>query len=91
MLVDIVELVEFPQCIIPTLVRLDTVDFLYRIGPHSLYFPNLYGFVNLCASTNRKANIPARLDSRTAYEHKLICQVVEGASKVLDNVTSDGN
>jgi len=90
-LVDIITFVEFPQVIVPIFVRLDAVDFTYRFGTHTFEFSNLRDFVTPGAITNGKANLLAGLDSRTAYEHKLINQMIEGASKVLDNVSSNGN
>ena len=91
MLINVVELMELPERVVPALVRFERVDSFYRFWPHSLYFSNLRGFIYLGAATNGECDLRidvARVDS--SDEHELVCKVVKSAAEILDNVSGGG-
>lgn len=46
MLVNVIKLMELPEHVIPTLVRLERVDSFDNFGAHTLYFSSLVPFVS---------------------------------------------
>lgn len=92
--VDIVKSVNDPERVIPTLVRLDFVDGIYGRLRHSVYLSHLAGFVFFGSIKDWEVNMPERIaprrgDSGTARadEDKLVGQMVQSTSKIVDNVS----
>jgi len=54
MLINVVELVDSPERIVPTFVRFKPIDLLNRLWKHSLCFSSLFGFVFLKGVCNGK-------------------------------------
>ncbi len=90
MFVSAIELVELPKRLIPTLVRFEPIDSFYSLWPHSLYFSNLRGFVYLGAPKNGEADLSADFGlGHTSGEHELVCEMVEGAAKVVNDISGN--
>jgi hypothetical protein len=85
--VDIVKLVECPESIVTTLVRLESVYETYRARAHSLYLSRRLGFIFGRTLADGKISFssgcgPVGLD-------QLKRQIVKNASQVLDGFSSD--
>lgn len=90
MFVSAIELVEPPKLLIPTLVRFEPINSFFSLWPHSLYFSNLRGFVYLGTSENGKAHLSADFSlGHASGEHELICEMVKGATKVVNDIPSN--
>lgn len=91
--VDVVKLVEMPERVIPTLVWFGRVDRIYSILPHSLYFSRTFGSVFRGVIRNREADVArwTALRNPRPTPEKLIGQVIEGTSEILQNVASDSS
>ncbi len=86
--IDIANLVQSAECIIPTLVRFERINKPHRIGAHSLYFSSLGFFVCLginCDWESRmlRGGFPIGLD-------KLPCEMIQRAPKIVHDVPGDG-
>ena len=90
MLIDVVKLVDSPEQIVPILVWLECIDSFYGFGAHTLYFSSLLPFVSNGILSNREFDEPRRRKAGT-YPNQLICQVIEGATEVLDDITGGTN
>ena len=89
-LINIVKLMEFPEQVVPALVRLERIDSLYSFGAHTFYLSSLVPFVSSGILSNREFDAPRRRKAGT-YPNQLICQVIEGATEVLDDITGGTN
>lgn len=88
--VDVVQLVQTPERIVPALVRLEMIDSFYGRWPHSLYFSNLRGFVVLGVANDWEGNPIARSGAGCSNQSKLISQMVERTSEILNDVSCNG-
>jgi hypothetical protein len=90
-LVDIVKAVKGPEIIsLPALVWFERADRIDSILPHSLYFSSKTGFKIFGGRGDRETGcVPKPLLPASAYEEKLLGQVVEGAPKIVGGVTND--
>jgi hypothetical protein len=85
MLVDYVKLVEFPERLIPSYVRLHTADEFLDLRTDSVYFSAFEGrCVLLGGLTDRKHRSLVR--GSAASFNKLPGQVIQGASNIMNSV-----
>lgn len=83
-LVGNVQFVDRPEKLIPTLVRKGSVNSVYSTLPHALYSSMSLGFVFRGKLPDREGGLLTRVVPRNKNE--LVCEVVESASDVMDNV-----
>lgn len=89
--IDIVKLVEDPKRVVPTFVWFDSVDRVYGVLPHSLYFSNRFGCVFRGIIRNREVDMlrwTARRAPRPGHE-KCIGQMIESTSEILKDIPGD--
>jgi hypothetical protein len=91
--VDVVELVNAPQgvAVTPAFVWLKRINHFYRLWPDALYFSSLLGFVSSGILRNREFDSTTRFDRRRSNHGQLVCEMVERASKIMDNISSARN
>src|SRR5229473_2739078 len=94
--VDVVKLMESPERVIPTLVRLERINGPHCFRKHSLYFSSLHGFVYLEGLCDLERNIHVRFSIDTPVSGKpnlseVQCQMVQGTSEILNDVSCDRN
>lgn len=87
MLVDDVEAVKLPNLVVSSLVRLNTIDDAYRTRIDSLNVVFAVGFISGMAIVNRERRMPT--GSVSEGFDQLPSQMVEGASEIVDCITSD--
>ncbi len=86
--VDDTQAVQAPENIsLPSLVWFNSADRIYSILPHALYFSKAVGFV-VSGTRTRKLN-PLTFAAICSTPEST-CQIVQGASEILDGVSSDG-
>lgn len=96
-LIDVVKLAEFPERVVPSLVRFGLVDSIYGRLRHALYFSSTRGFVfrGAVGIDNGETDALALAVGERSGKidlpnvHKMPSEVVEGASDVLNGVASD--
>jgi hypothetical protein len=86
--VDIVKLMEPPDGVVPTLIRFGSINHVYRILPHALYFSRRFASVSCGSVGDGKVHMPPR-SGISSSKIKSVSQVVEGASKILEHVADD--
>jgi hypothetical protein len=84
-LIDVVEAVEGPQRVIPSLVRLQPVDLLLRHLPHAWYLSGESGLVLLGTIEYREACL--RGGFATAPLDQKMDRVIQGTTHVLEHIT----
>jgi hypothetical protein len=89
MFVDVVKFVDEPESVIPTTVRIQTVDFIHGHLAHALYFSRVKEFVFRGVLSDGKRS-PSGW-SAAVCEDQLIGQVVQRASQVVNNISDDGS
>ena len=87
--VNVVKLMDTPERVVSTLVRLERVNSFYCFGAHTLYFSSLFPFVSSGILCDRKVDSPAWFLAGTCPD-ELICKVVKGAPEVVNNIASSG-
>jgi hypothetical protein len=87
MLVVNVELMECPKSIVPSLVRLGSLNEIYRSRTHSLYLGRRFGFVFGRSITDREASLLGRCAS-ICFD-QLPSQVVERCPQIVNCITND--
>jgi len=89
--VDVVKFAEYPELVsLSSLVRFGCVDCVYGILPHALYLSIALGFVfRGVGPTDREVDKVFGGGLARSGQMKLVGQVVESTSKVLDHITSD--
>lgn len=88
MLVGIVQGVQLPEFVpLPSLVRLGCVNCIYNLLPHMLCYSASCGWVMRGKIADGVIDLPIKL--RIASQNKLIGDVVEGTSKILNYVGGD--
>lgn len=91
MLVDIVKLVQMPERVIPSLVRLASVDSFYRSLRHSLYFSGRFGFVFRGVVGDREAGRPENLFTGSSVDlREVVGEVIQRGPEIEQSVSSDG-
>lgn len=88
-LVDNVQLMNLPKSCIPAVVWFQRIDEFYRFWPDALYFSSLDGFVSSFILRNRKTYSIGGFVIGSGNDES-ICQVVQGASEIVNYVPSDG-
>lgn len=86
-LVEVVKLVEFPEAIVPALVRLGRVDETYRGRAHSLYLSRRAGFV--FGETLANGEVSPVATGLPVCLNQLPRQVVEAASQLVSGFADD--
>jgi hypothetical protein len=86
-LVEIVKFVEFPEAIVPTLVRVERINEIYGSRAHSLYFGANTGFVFGRSLVNGEIGLLVR--SAAVGLDKLPSEVVETAPKLVNGFSSE--
>lgn len=86
-LVNVVKIMESPERVVPTLVRLEPIYRLHSLMAHSLYLSTRSRFVSFEAFEDRECGVAIRDLPRS--DHELPCQVVEGAAQIA-NYIPDG-
>lgn len=89
MLVDIVQIVEGPEYLVPSLIRIGSADDICGLRVDSLYFSARLGFVLLQTWKDRESRLMLPLRLIPGGENQLMNEVVEGASQVVDRVSGD--
>lgn len=89
-----IKLSELPEDVIPTFVRFERVDAFYSLLPRSLYFSTDLGrHVIRGAFRDTEGNVTGgnllSLGLPNLGGHKLINQMIEGTSEVLQDVAND--
>jgi hypothetical protein len=85
MLVDDVKLMQSPQQVIPSTVRLESVNELFSGNRHTLSFSFRLENVLLGTIADREVNSPDRVPGIT---NQLASEMIEGAPKVMRSVAS---
>lgn len=90
--VNLVKLVDSPESVagvfVPTLVWLGTVNEVYGLLPHALYFSDVFGFVFRGTFTDRVAcNTFDRSVTRGLYEPPR--QIVKGTPQTMEGIARD--
>src|SRR6202171_569827 len=90
--VDVVKLIQSPERVIPTLVRLERINGFHCFRKHSLYFSSLHGFVYLESLCDRERNIPVGFYVGGPVLSKpnlseVPSQMVQGTSEILNDVS----
>jgi hypothetical protein len=86
--IDIANLVQSPECIIPTLVRFERINKPHRVGAHSLYFSAFGFFVCLGVGCDWESRM-LRGSAPVGFD-KLPCEVIQGTPKIVHDVPGDG-
>jgi hypothetical protein len=89
-LVGLVEFVDLPERVVPTLVRLGGVESIYCRLRHSMYLSSLLGFVFRGGVEDREVDIEERPGIPSTGQNELIGEVVESAPKVLNGIAGNG-
>lgn len=92
MLVNVIRLMEKPEPILPTLVRFETVDMTNRYGMNeALYLSASLGYVVRKVPPYRepKSGRFAKVNVGMSDFSKLVDNMVEGTSKVLEDIPGD--
>jgi hypothetical protein len=90
-LIDIVKFVDLPESIVPSLVRLDSVQASYRFWPRQLYFPlDLERHVFIGSLANGEHDDLGRKFGGDGLGNERIKQVVKGTPEILENIANDG-
>lgn len=82
MFVNIVEFVEAPEIVVPTLIRLERINDAYGARAHSLYLSRRIGFV--FGSTLADGEVSVRATGLPVCVNQLPRQVVKAASQLVD-------
>lgn len=90
MLVNIIEAMESPEGIVPSLVWLDFANQAHSIFPHSLYF-STEGFLVFWGERDIVGDWETGVRSRfiPVGSHQCAGEIIEGTPKVLENVSGD--
>lgn len=92
-LVGIIQITKQPKSIIPILVRLESVDSLYRFPSRTLYASSLSGFITIKGIRYRELNVCPRFGGRLtktdSHMNEVKSQMIKGASEVMSYVSSD--
>src|SRR5215213_8481133 len=86
-LVDNIEFMQPPHCVIPSLIRLAPVDSFYSSSRHALYFSVTLGFVFRGVLKNREASLFPRLTLRDGNQMER--QVIQSRAQVVDDIPGD--
>ena len=88
MLVDIVESVESPEGVIPSLVWLAGLDCLYRCLRHSLYFSGRFGFVFRGIIADREISRLENLRVCRAVDHrKVVSEMIQSRPEIEQHIS----
>jgi hypothetical protein len=87
MFVGVIKEMQSEQVFVPSTVRLESVNHLYGLWGHSLYFPGRFGFVSLATLADRKCIVNVGIAS--IGENQLPYQMVEGSSQILESVSDN--
>jgi hypothetical protein len=85
MLVDNVKLVEFPQAVIPSTVRLESVYSLFSLLGHSLCFSDRYGSVFLQTLADRETGFCS--GGVSVSQNQTVGEVVQGGSEAMSSIS----
>lgn len=88
MLIDVIQFVDSPKDVTSALVWLKPIDDFYRFWPDALYFSSLLGFVSIPVLRDGKLYASGGNGVRTCQD-KMICELVESAAQIVDEVSSD--
>ena len=86
-LVDVVQLANSPERVVPSVIRLSRLDEAYCSRAHSLYLSRERGYVSGGRFERRKGCVPA--GRATVSLDQLPSQQVEGAAQVVNGVPDD--
>ena len=86
-LVNVVEFIEEPKRVIPSLVWFDRLDSAYSLLPHALYFSRALGFEYRGTLTDWKGSLVGGNVARG--QDKLPSQMVKGTSEILQRIASN--
>ena len=90
MFVDIVQPMELPEDMAcTTSVWFDSVDGIYSILPHSLYFSGTFGFVFRGRLADGKVSTGERSWLSRADSHQMVGEMVKHTTEVLKGIASD--
>jgi hypothetical protein len=90
MLVGIVHVLELPKSVsLPAFVRLGCVNCIYNFLPNALYVSNSRGLVVRGAPADREIHAVLRRRRASAMQSKLVGDLVERGSEILDYVGGD--
>lgn len=87
--VNVVQLMESPERVVPTFVRFDRINRFYSFWPETLYFSQFSGFVFCGGVEDRKVQKMGGVYSIAGDKKQLIDEMIEGASRVVQNVSRD--
>jgi hypothetical protein len=88
MFVDVVKLLEYSEQFVPTLIRLDSFDSVYRARRDAIYYSSASGVLELGAGICKRESGLASGEERICND-KLPSQMVKGASQVLNRFSGD--
>jgi len=88
-LVDVVESVEPPQHVVPPAIGLQGIDGRHRCGRHQRCLFRLGRLVFDGRVGDREVHALERPRPTRADEHELICKMVEGGPRAVDDVPGD--
>src|SRR5579871_2466190 len=93
-LVDVIQLVDSPERIVPAFVWFEPIDCIDSFLKHSLCFSSLVGFVDLESLCNREFDSPEFLLSKRnnrstlhSDKNELSCEVVKSRTNVVNHVS----
>lgn len=89
-LVGVVQFLELPEEIVPSLVRIRRVDGLKGLLPDAMYFSPLVGFVLTSRLEDGVLGVPMWPIVSPADRDQVVGEVVEGSMEVVDRIASDG-
>lgn len=89
-LLDVVQLVQNPEAVIPSLVGFNRVDCIECLLPRTLHFSLLFGFIFLGAIENRKVYpVGFRRTVLRFATDDLVGKMVEGAPKIVNCIPGE--
>jgi hypothetical protein len=93
-LVGVVQIPEQPERSVPVLVRLEPINRLYSLPPHTLYASSLSGFISVWGVKYRELNVRkffgSGLSKAQANHDQLEGKMVKSTAKIMNHIASDG-
>lgn len=86
-LVSNIEVMNYPERFVPSLVRFGCANCVYSGFRHAAYFSRVHSFVFRGVVEDWKTS-PSR-GGAAVNENELVCQMIQGAPEVMNNVPSD--
>ena len=85
-LVGVIQFENSPECRVATMVRFERVDSFHGRNAHTLYLSSLVPFVTGHILCNREFDLASGRVA-ASYPYKLVCEVIERAPQVVDDVS----